>query len=210
MFRHAKYNMAFKFARFLAALALLASLDGLATAQTRGNGVPGRTGVPNTSATAALTGPAADAGVEPGQLGMLPAQNEMRQRLGLNPLTRSAELASRAEAVAKAAAGTTCSFSSAERVARAENASVFWASAMRRIAGGDTVQDISASYVISRWSEGARDFDPAKGLCRTKSSSCEAYSRLAARTAKSYGCARTICSSQAQIWICLYSEKALR
>ncbi len=203
--------MAFRFVRFLAALALLVSMDGLATAQSQGvGGRPGSGAVPNTSATAAITSPAADAGAEPQPLaGMMAAQNEARARVGLPPLTRSVELASRAEATARAAGNNTCSLSSAQRVARTENASVYWAAAMRRVAGGDAVQGISAAYVVSRWREGSRDYDAAKGICRTKTSSCEAYSRMVATTARSYGCARTICSSQAQVWICLYSEKSL-
>ena len=207
----ANSGMTLKLARFAAALLLLVSMDGLAVAQS--NVIGGRVGggaVPNTSATAAVTGQAADAGVEPHELaGMLAAQNEARQHVGLPGLKWSSELASRAEATAKAASNGTCSMSGAQRVARTENASFYWATAMRRFAGGNAVQDISANYLVSRWREGSSDYDAAKGLCRTKSSSCEPYSRMVAPAARTVGCARTICSSQAQVWICLYSDQIL-
>lgn len=202
--RPAKNGMKFRFARLLAALVLLGSLDGLATAQ-KGNAVP------NTSATAALTAPAADAGIEPLKLtGMLAAQNDARKRMGVPALKWSSELASRADAVARVAGKGSCSINAAQRTAKAENASYYWAAGMRRIAGSDMAQDISASYLVSRWREGSADYDVAKGLCRTKSSTCDSYSRMVAPKAKSVGCARNICSNQAQVWICLYSEQSAR
>ncbi|MFT3725793.1 MAG: CAP domain-containing protein [Hyphomonadaceae bacterium] len=194
--------MKFGFARLLAALALLGSLDGLATAQTGG-------AVPNTSATAASTAPAADAGIEPLVLtGMLAAQNDARKRIGVPALKWSSDLASRADAAAKTAGKGSCSINMAERAAKAENGSYYWAAGMPRIAGSNVAQDISASYLVSRWREGSADYDVAKGLCRTKSSSCDSYSRMVAPKAKFVGCARNTCSNQAQVWICLYSEQA--
>jgi hypothetical protein len=205
--RPAKNGMTFRFARLLAALALLGSLDGLATAQTGGAGRP--VVIPNTSATAASTGPAAAASTEPAELtGMLAAQNEARKRVGVPALKWSSELAVRAEATAKVAGKGSCSVNAAERTAKAENASYYWASGMRRFAGGDTAQDISASYLVSRWREGNVDYDAAKGLCRSNTPSCDAYSRMIAPAARSVGCARNICSNQAQVWICVYSEQS--
>ncbi|MBS0483509.1 MAG: hypothetical protein JSR96_15480 [Proteobacteria bacterium] len=198
--------MNIRFARLLAALALLGSLDGLAIAQTGG-----RPSGPNTSATAASIAPAAEAGVEPLELtGMLAAQNDARKRMGVPALKWSSELASRADAIAKAAGKGSCSINAAQRVAKAEKASLFWAAGMRRIAGGDVAQDISASYLVSRWREGSVDYDVAKGLCRSTSSSCDGYSRMVAPKARLVGCARNLCSNQAQIWICLYSDQSVR
>jgi hypothetical protein len=137
---------------------------------------------------------------------MLTAQNEARQRVGLPPLKWSPELTSRAEATAKAASNGTCSMSSAGRVAEAENANFYWAAAMRRFAGKDALQDISASYLVSRWREGRAEYDKTTGMCRTKSQSCEPYSRMVNPAARQVGCARMVCPSQAQVWICLYSE----
>jgi hypothetical protein len=193
--------------RLFAMLALLVSMDGLAAAQVVrfGSQVAGGWAGAATASSSPVAAPAA----EPRDLaGMLAAQNDARARVGVAALTWSAELAEKAQATAKktSTGSGACTPSTVDRVGRAEKASMYWAPGLRRATGGDTVQEISATYLVSRWREGRNDYDMSNGLCRTNSNSCEPYSRMVAPKARKVGCARLLCPSQAQVWACHYSE----
>ena len=138
--------------------------------------------------------------------GMLAAHNEARARLGLPAMTWSADLAGKAAATTKIAATGSCSFNKAQKAGETENAGIFWASGLRRLGAGSSAQEISANYVVSRWSEGGGDYDIATGKCLTRSGNCEPFSRMVAPKAKTVGCARPICPTQTQIWACHYKE----
>lgn len=138
--------------------------------------------------------------------GMLAAHNQARARLGMPALTWSADLAGKAAATTKIAATGSCSFSKAQKAGETENAGIFWASGLRQLGAASSAQEISANYVVSRWSEGRSDYDTATGKCLTKSGNCEPFSRLVAPKAKTVGCARAICANQTQIWACHYKE----
>ncbi len=142
---------------------------------------------------------------EPADLsGMLAAHNQARTRLGLKPLSWSAELADAARATARKASQGACSMASTTRFGRDLNVSLHWASAVRRFGGADAVQDISAGYVVTRWREGSAAYEAAGGKCPPGSSQCMAYARIAAPDNREIGCARLVCPSQAQIWTCHY------
>lgn len=174
------------------------SLAGLATAQdVAANQRP--------ASAASLSHATSD--IEPAGLsGMLAAQNQMRTHLGLDPLTWSAELSASAEVTAKEAADGACSMGSAERAVRSADVSIYWASAIRRFGGEDAMQDISSTYVVSRWREGRSAYDADARSCRNSSTECAAYSRIVEAANREVGCARMRCPSQAQVWICQYGE----
>jgi hypothetical protein len=202
--------MSRKVLRLLTALLMLGSLDGLATAQAPlfGSQVGGGLAGAGAVTAPAQPGPSAAHSSEPGHLtGLLSAQNDVRVRAGLQALAWSGDLASRAEAVAKAAGKGTCAMSLAQRVGKAERASIYWAPGLRTSLGTGAPQDISMSYLVSRWREGQAGYDKESGQCRKGAGAyCEPYSRMVASKAKSVGCARAICPNQAQVWACLYSE----
>ena len=145
--------------------------------------------------------------VEPATLtGMLAAQNQVRTRVGLEALTWSAELSASAAAAAEAAVEGACSMGSTARGLRGADVSLYWASAIRRFGGDDAAQEISPSYVVSRWNEGGSAYDPDALACRNSSTECAAYARIVAPAHQEVGCARMLCPSQAQVWICQYGE----
>jgi pathogenesis-related protein 1 len=147
------------------------------------------------------------ADVEPAGLsGMLEAQNQLRTRLGLDTLTWSAELSASAAATAREASEGACSMGSTERALRDADVSLYWAAAIRRFGGEDAMQDISSTYVVSRWREGRSAYDVDARACRNSSTECAAYARIVAAANREVGCARMRCPSSAQVWICQYGE----
>lgn len=174
------------------------SLTGLAAAQD----VAANKRSPGSPGAAQLT-----PDVEPAPLsGMLAAQNQIRDRLGLDPLSWSPELSVPAAATAEAAAKGACSMGSTERAVRGADVSLYWAAAIRRFGGEDAMQDISPSYVVSRWREGRSAYDADTRSCRGSSSECAAYARMVAPENREVGCARMRCPSHAQVWICQYGD----
>jgi pathogenesis-related protein 1 len=181
-------------------MALVAvSLAGLASAQDV---------AANKTASSATPGPARTTpDVEPASLaGMLAAQNQVRTRLGLQPLTWSAELSASAAVTAEDAAKGACSMGSTAKAVRGADVSLHWAAAIRRLGGEDAIQDISSSYVVSRWREGRSAYDADTRSCRSSSPECAAYARIVAPANREVGCARMRCPSHAQVWICQYSD----
>jgi hypothetical protein len=138
--------------------------------------------------------------------GLTAAINDARGKLNLPKLAWSAELAAKAETTAQAASGGACSLASAEKTASTHGAAIYWASALRRLGGDDAAQSISPSYVVASWREGRREYEGGKGSCRSRTGPCDAYARMVASKASLLGCARTVCSNQAQVWACHYSE----
>lgn len=180
-----------------AALVLLGITSGMAFAQT---------GLHGAQASAIAT-TSADASAEPaGMTGMLAAQNDTRKKMGAPGLTWSSELAAKATATAKAAAAGSCPVTAAEKVGKEKNASIFWAPGLRRLGPDLAVQEISPSYLVSRWREGRTNYDTISRQCRAKGSDCDAYARMIAPKAKTVGCARQICPNKTQIWVCHYNE----
>jgi hypothetical protein len=76
---------------------------------------------------------------------------------------------------------------------------------VRRIDGKALAQDILPSFVVSEWRRGGDDYNPATGVCR-RPGVCNTYSRIATPLSKSVGCARVICPSQAQVWVCRFDD----
>ncbi len=185
-------------------LVLLAfSLAGLAYAQDVALGDQVR---PAAASTARVV-PSSVPDVEPADLsGMLAAQNQVRARLGLEPLAWSADLTDAARATARTAGEGACTMASTGRSVRGQDVSLYWASALRRLGGVDALQDISPGYVVSRWREGRAAYDAAGGKCPDGSAQCAAYARIVSPDNRAVGCAKLVCPSQAQIWACLYRE----
>lgn len=145
--------------------------------------------------------------IEPASLsGMLAAQNQIRTRLGLEALTWSADLSAFAAETAEDAAEGACSMGSTARAIRGVDVSLHWASAIRRFGGDDAAQEISNSYVVSRWNEGRLAYDSGALACRNSSPECAAFARMVAPANREVGCAYIRCPSQAQLWVCRYGE----
>ncbi|HEX5008510.1 MAG TPA: CAP domain-containing protein [Hyphomonadaceae bacterium] len=146
--------------------------------------------------------------VEPAAMeGMLAAQNGARQRIGLPPLTWSSDLASKADASASAAATVNCSINSTMRASAAEGTASYWAAGLSRLGGTASIQNIVPSFLVSEWVAGQADYDLARHTCR-RSGACDQYARMVSPAARQVGCARAICPSQAQVWICRYDDSA--
>jgi hypothetical protein len=193
--------------RWVVTLALLAPA-GLATAQVNLRGAQTSSGLPAASVatTPSRTGVGMAGTAEPKSMsGMLAAQNDVRARLNLAPLAWSGELMTQAEATAATAADTGCSQSTAAKAGAASQASMFWAPAIRRMDGAGMVQDIIPSYLVSQWKAGRADYDAARLECR-KSGACQEYARMVSPGSRAVGCAKLVCSSQAQVWACQYSD----
>jgi pathogenesis-related protein 1 len=199
--------MHFKVFRSVATAAALA-LAATATAQTVSLG-PQRA-VPSVVSKPAVTTPPLTGKpiVEPvAMAGMLAAQNGARQRIGLPPLAWSSELAARAEAAASAEAEGKCSSNSAASVAAAQGVAIYWAAGLNRLGGAPSVQTILPSFLVSEWSAGRGDYDLARHTCR-RSGPCDQYARMVSPDARQVGCARAICPSNAQVWVCRYDDSA--
>jgi len=198
-----------EFTAVLAAAAI--ALAGSATAQAVALGPQaGSSAVPSPVSKPAGTVPPLNgkAAVEPvAMTGMLAAQNSARQRIGLPPLTWSSELATKAEASATAAATANCSTNSVTRVAANEGIAVYWASGLSRLGGAPSVQNILPSFLVSEWSAARNDYDLARHLCR-RSGACDQYAQMVSPDAHQVGCAKAICPSQAQVWMCRYDDSA--
>jgi len=190
----------------LAGFVLTSSAGSLASAQKAPPVAQPGGGLTSASAEASAPPVATEIARTSEMPGMLAAQNEARALLGLPALTWSADLVGRAAATTKTAATGSCSFSKAQKAGGTDNAGIFWASGLRRLGAAVSAQDISANYVVSRWSEGRSDYDIATGKCLTKSGNCEPFSRMVAPKAKTVACARAICVNQTQIWACHYKE----
>jgi hypothetical protein len=191
-------------------LALLALMTtGLATAQVALRGPQSASGLPgpslSTSAGAGTPTATATSPSEPKAMaGMLAAQNNLRTPLRLPPLIWSNDLALEAEATVRGVSDAGCARKAADRTGAARSASTYWAPGVRRVDGGDSLQDISPSYVVSEWRSGRSDYDPARGECR-RAGACEQYARMIAPSARAVGCSKVACQNQAQVWACHYS-----
>ena len=74
--------------------------------------------------------------MEPAALsGMLAAQNQVRARLGLQPLVWSASLTESAGALARTASVGACTLGTADKALRGKDVSLHWAAAIRRFGG---------------------------------------------------------------------------
>lgn len=139
--------------------------------------------------------------------GMLAAQNSARQRIGLPLLTWSPELAAKAEAAASAEAAGKCNVNSAAKIAEAQGVAVYWSAGLHRLGGSAGAQNILPSFLVSEWSAAREDYDLARNQCR-RSGACDQYARMVSPNAHQVGCAKAMCPSQAQVWICRYDDSA--
>jgi hypothetical protein len=136
---------------------------------------------------------------------MLAAQNNARSQLGLPPLTWSTELTARAEATAGSISEGVCTRTQVEKAGASVGAAVYWAPGVRGLDGSGKAQDISPAYLITEWKAGRADYDTVRGECR-RTGACEQYARMIAPPASAVGCAKAVCSSQAQVWACHYAR----
>lgn len=142
------------------------------------------------------------AAAEPRELaGMLAKQNEVRAKAGLAPLAWSSEIAS--EVKVSLAAPEACSATGSRKMAIAKDLSFYWVGPVRRVDGVSQSQDLTASFIVSEWNAAKADYDVATGACR-RIGECESYARLVKPAARTVGCARVVCPTQAQVWACRY------
>jgi pathogenesis-related protein 1 len=198
--------MSFRFFRVSLALALLAlagaafpaAADAQATLRGKQSGGP-LTSPAQSSTTSGLPQPATETkDVE----GLLAAQNDVRRKLNLAPLTWSGEQAAAARQTADAAANS-CSRASTLKQGNGAAAAVYWAAPLPRYSGGASIQTITPGFLVSEWQAGKADYDTVTRECR-RSGECQSWARMVAPGARAVGCARVVCPSQAQIWACHY------
>jgi hypothetical protein len=84
---------------------------------------------------------------------------------------------------------------------------VYQAAGLNRLGGRASIQTIMPSFIVSEWSAGRGDYDLARHMCR-RAGACDQYARMVSPNAHQVGCARAICPSQAQVWICRYDDSA--
>lgn len=150
------------------------------------------------------TAPEASSAVDP-LTRFTAALNDARQRLGLGELAWSETLAKATDTSARKIASGACTVSAAEREGQAADAAVFWAAALPRMDGADSPQEIAPGYIVSQWRGGQQAAD-ADGACRDPSNACEAWRKLSAPAAREVGCARAVCASNAQVWLCRFGD----
>jgi pathogenesis-related protein 1 len=190
-------------------LAILA-LAGAAVAQVgpRGPQVSGAIPATRSAPSGAPVSSAPALAAEPASMaGMLAAQNGARSRVGLPALSWSPDLATKAEAIAKTVSSGKCSSDSAAIAAAIEDVAVHWVAGLIQLGGTTSAQTIRPSFVVSEWSAGQPDFDLARSQCR-RSGACDHYARMVSAGARSVGCARALCPSRAQVWVCRYDNSA--
>ncbi len=137
---------------------------------------------------------------------MLDAQNAYRANAGLPALAWSAELEGRADLLIERISERTCSAWAADALTAEEGASFYWAPAVRGIGGSSTPQDLSARFVASEWEQGVIDYSSADGVCMRETRSCGAYASMMAPASRVIGCDYLVCSTAAQVWVCLYGS----
>ena len=136
--------------------------------------------------------------------GMLVPLNQIRKQVGVGALAWSPELAEQSSKIATSAAQA-CTYSSAQKALGATPSIFYWAAGIGRIDGKTLAQDLTTSFVVAEWRRGGSDYNPATGVCR-QAGACKTYSRIATPLSKSVGCARAICPSQSQIWVCKFDD----
>jgi hypothetical protein len=200
-------SMGFRSFRFSWALGLLALagaafpavVDAQASLRGKQSGGP-LTSPAQSSSTSGLPQPATETrDVE----GLLAAQNDVRRKLNLAPLTWSGELTATARRTAEDAAANTCSRASTLKAGDVAAAAVYWAAPLPRYSGGASIQTITPGFLVSEWQAGKMDYDSVTRECR-RSGECQSWARMVAPGARAVGCARVVCPSQAQIWACQY------
>jgi hypothetical protein len=200
-------SMGFRSFSFATALALLALAGAIlaplgdAQATLRGKQAGGSLSSPTqSSTTSGLPQPATETkDVE----GLLAAQNDVRRKLNLAPLTWSGQQAAAARQTAEAAAANSCSRASTLKQGDGAAAAVYWAAPLPRYSGGASIQTITPGFLVSEWQAGKMDYDSVTRECR-RSGECQSWARMVAPGARAVGCARVVCPSQAQIWACHY------
>lgn len=136
--------------------------------------------------------------------GMLGPLNQIRKQVGVGALAWSPALAEQSSKLA-ATAAQTCTYSAAQKALGSTTSIFYWTVGIGRIDGRITAQDLRPSFVVAEWRRGGEDYNPATGVCR-RSGACKTYSRIATPLSKAVGCARVICPSQSQVWVCKFDD----
>lgn len=131
--------------------------------------------------------------------------NAIRLRAGVGALAWSRALAADANKIATAAADQ-CTYSSSKKAVGSTPSIFYWAPGVRRIDGEAIVQNLRPSFIVAEWRKGGENYNPATGVCRRPGSACSTFARIATPLSKSVGCARVICPSQAQVWVCKFGD----
>ncbi|MEP7211243.1 MAG: CAP domain-containing protein [Alphaproteobacteria bacterium] len=136
--------------------------------------------------------------------GMLIPLNQIRSQVGVGALAWSSALAGQAGKLATAGAAD-CTWSSTKKALGSSTSIFYWGAQIRRFDGQATAQDLRPSFIVAEWRKGSDDYNPATGVCR-RPGDCKTFSRIATPLSKSVGCARVMCPSQAQVWVCKFDD----
>ena len=138
------------------------------------------------------------------------SHNKHRALAGFEALIWSRQLAQEADGLVEQVADGNCSAWAANSYTEDQRAGFYWAPGVRGIGGSSAAQDLTARFVASEWhEEGARDYSYAEGACTRDTRSCRAYALLMDPSARRIGCDFTVCSNNAQVWICRFEGERI-
>lgn len=141
----------------------------------------------------------------PVMLELFTEQNRFRAEVGRPPLIWSPGLVDEASALVTEIDNRNCSAWAARMTTEGIHAGVYWAPSVRGIGGSSTAQDLSARYIASEWrEEGGATYSDADGMCMRETEACRAYAYIMSPLARQVGCDQTVCSNNAQVWICRF------
>lgn len=132
---------------------------------------------------------------------MLAAHNQWRSKTGVPALQWSNELAGSSQKWADQLARTGCNM---KHSTGKYGENIFWAGAATRSDGTSSVQNISDQNVVDAWGNEIQDYDYASNSCHGV---CGHYTQVVWKSTSDVGCAMTVCSDKAQLWVCQYTSR---
>jgi hypothetical protein len=138
---------------------------------------------------------------------LLPRLNALRTERGLPPLIWSAELEQSVHQTAEEIERTGCTHAQTRRAldSMKEKVSYRWTGGVRRFDGSSQAQNMAPAYIVSEWESGKSEYDPVTQAC-WRSGRCAFYAPIVSPNASKVGCAHKLCSSNDQVWICLFGD----
>jgi pathogenesis-related protein 1 len=132
---------------------------------------------------------------------MLAAHNQWRSKTGVPALQWSNELAASSQKWADQLARSGCNM---KHSTGKYGENIFHASAATRSDGTSSVQKIVDQNVVDAWGNEVEDYDYASNSCHGV---CGHYTQVVWKSTSDVGCAMTVCSDKAQLWVCQYTSR---
>lgn len=133
--------------------------------------------------------------------GFLDVHNSARAEVGSVPLSWSAILENKSMYWAK--------YLAIDNDCRLEHSkddfgeNLFWASATEWSSGHVEPQEITSAYIAETWLSELNDYNTSDNSCAA-GKQCGHYTQMIWSTTRKIGCAASLCTNNAQIWVCKY------